>query len=460
MPELPDEPWIPDLGRQSGPIYLRIVDALAEARASGALRPGDRLPPQRELARRLAIDLTTVSRAFAEARHRNLIDAAVGRGTFVTARGDEAPILDLGMNIPPAPAGLSLPGLIRSGVDAILRRSSAEALLSYQSGPGSPAERGAAALWLQRAAGERLPLDRVGVGAGAQAVLTAVLLTLARPGDAVLTDALTYPGFIEAARMLGLRPVGVEADAEGMRPDRLAALAGAHRARLVYLNPTLHNPTTLVMPEARRREIVARARAAGLLVIEDDPYSPLLDDAAPPAFLALAPDLTYHVATLAKSLSPFLRTAFLAAPSAGALAGVAQALRSVTLMAAPLMTNLAAEWVRSGVAAQIVAAVRAEVKLRQALAARILPGHMRAHPHALHVWLELRNDAAAARIADTARARGLAVRPAIDFAVGPLPAEAVRISLGAVESRDKLAEALGKLAAMVDDPAPQRPVPV
>lgn len=460
MPVSPDDPWIPDLERHSGPIYLRIVEALAEARATGTLRPGDRLPPQRELARRLAVDLTTVSRAFGEARHRNLIDAAVGRGTFVTARGEEAPILDLGMNIPPAPAGLGLPGLIRGGIDAILRRSSAEALLSYQSGPGSPAERGAAALWLEPAAAGRLPLERVGVGAGAQALLAAVLLALARPGDTVLTDTLTYPGVIEIARTLGLRLAGVDADADGMRPDRLEALARAYGARVVYLNPTLHNPTTLVMGEARRREIAARARTMGLLIIEDDPYSPLLEAAAPPAFLALAPDLTYHVATLAKALSPFLRTAFVAAPSAGALAGVAAALRGVTLMAAPLMTNLAAEWVRSGVAAQVVAAVRAEVSARQALAARILPGRLRTHPHALHAWLELRDDAAAARIADTARARGLAVRPAIDFAVGPSPAGAVRISLGAVESRDRLAEALGKLAAMVDDAAPRPAIPV
>ncbi|TIV91573.1 MAG: GntR family transcriptional regulator, partial [Mesorhizobium sp.] len=55
--------WLSRLGEGPQPIYLRIVDALAAARSSGRLQPGDRLPPQRELARFLGVDLTTVTRA-------------------------------------------------------------------------------------------------------------------------------------------------------------------------------------------------------------------------------------------------------------------------------------------------------------------------------------------------------------------------------------------------------------
>lgn len=100
-----DSEWLPDLEGGDGPLYLRIAGALADARASGRLQPGDRLPPQRDLAQRLGVDLTTVTRAFAEARRRNLIDAAPGRGTFVTPGGPDEPILDLSMNIPPPPYG-------------------------------------------------------------------------------------------------------------------------------------------------------------------------------------------------------------------------------------------------------------------------------------------------------------------------------------------------------------------
>ncbi len=90
--------WLSPLEEGPRPIYLKIADALAAARSSGRLQPGDRLPPQRELARFLGVDLTTVTRAFTEARRRNLIDATAGRGTFVTPGEPEEPILDLGMN--------------------------------------------------------------------------------------------------------------------------------------------------------------------------------------------------------------------------------------------------------------------------------------------------------------------------------------------------------------------------
>ncbi|MCK5934846.1 MAG: PLP-dependent aminotransferase family protein [Fulvimarina manganoxydans] len=444
--------WAPDLTRGSGPIYLRIVDELARARAAGILRPGDRLPAQRELARRLEIDLTTVTRAFTEARRRHLIDAAAGRGSFVTSRGEEEPILDLRMNIPPAPEGLSLPQLIRGGIDGLLRRSSAEALLSYHPGPGSPAERGAASLWLERSAGERLSEERVGVGAGAQALLSAVTACEAEPGDTVLADRLAYPGFIDISRALRLRLVGVEADADGMRSDHLERLARDHEARLVYLNPTLHNPTVLVMSEGRRREITEVSRRAGLTILEDDPYSPLLGEKAPKSFLALAPDRTYHVATLAKCISPFLRTAFLAAPTSEHLDKAARALRGFTLMAPPLMTSLAAEWVRSGVAGEIVSGVRKEVGRRQALVTDLLPGSGARETAAFHVWMNLPKGLKSASVIEAARARGLAVSDAVDFSITESAPQAIRIALGAVESHDKLADALERLAPMLQPP--------
>ncbi|TIR96586.1 MAG: hypothetical protein E5X19_12940, partial [Mesorhizobium sp.] len=131
-----DLSWLSPLAEDSRPLYLKIVEALAAARSIGRLQPGDRLPP---------------------------------------------------------PSGLSLPALIRSGIEGLLKRFSAEALLSYHPGPGSPAERAAGSYWLA-AAGGRLPVERVALGSGAQALLAAVLLSQTREGDTILTDTLTYPG--------------------------------------------------------------------------------------------------------------------------------------------------------------------------------------------------------------------------------------------------------------------------
>src|SRR3954468_19990006 len=107
--------WAPTLEDRTGPLYQRIVDALSADVASGRLRHGQQLPTHRALAKALAIDLTTVTRAYAEARQRGLTEARVGQGTFVAegmVRQADAPspAFDLTMNLPPQPLAADLEG--------------------------------------------------------------------------------------------------------------------------------------------------------------------------------------------------------------------------------------------------------------------------------------------------------------------------------------------------------------
>ncbi len=110
----------------------------------------------------------------------------------------------------------------------------------------APAPRSTAppgALWLEPLLG-KLPAGRIVVAPGAQAALAAVLSLRARAGDTILAEQLTYPGLISAAAQLGLRVVGVETDGEGPLPQALEAACRLHAPRLVYLLPTMQNPTT------------------------------------------------------------------------------------------------------------------------------------------------------------------------------------------------------------------------
>src|SRR6185295_16566626 len=100
--------WVSEIAGRDGPRYQAIADAMADAIARGVLRPGERLPTHRALAEALGVDLTTVTRAYAEARRRGLIEGTVGRGTFVRgaavmAEPDAAAPIDLTMNLPPLP---------------------------------------------------------------------------------------------------------------------------------------------------------------------------------------------------------------------------------------------------------------------------------------------------------------------------------------------------------------------
>lgn len=437
--------WAPDLISGSGPVYLQIVDAIQQAIGAGSLREGDRLPPQRTLAQSLRVDLTTVTRAYAEARRRNLLDAVTGRGSFIAARKDPAaPAIDLGMNIPPAPRGVRLAEAISRGVADLSARSNIDMLMSYHPGAGSSADRAAAAMWLRPVLGDVDP-ERILVAAGAQSAMLSIVSSLLRAGDAIACEPFVYPGVVSIAQQLGMETVAARADADGMLPDALDEVCRTRRPKLLCLNPTIGNPTTITMPEDRRRAIVSVARAHGLTILEDDPYSLLARD-APPTFATIAPELVWYVHTVSKSLTPGMRVAYVVAPSAAARSELLPSLRAVSLMAAPLMTALLGGWIRDGVATAFLNGVREEAAARQALARKALPATMRAHPNGLHVWLPLPTGWDRYRLADSARRQGLAVSPSDAFKAGPQSEEAVRISLGAVPERARLGAALETLA--------------
>jgi DNA-binding transcriptional MocR family regulator len=148
--------WAPTLADREGPLYQRIVDALSADIASGRLRRGQQLPTHRALAKALGIDLTTVTRAYAEARQRGLTEARVGRGTFVCESMSPArhavapqPQFDLSMNLPPQPLEADLEGRITRGIAAIQREAGFSAHLNYREPGGSESERDIAAQWLR-----------------------------------------------------------------------------------------------------------------------------------------------------------------------------------------------------------------------------------------------------------------------------------------------------------------------
>lgn len=446
--EHPSARWLKRVNRAGGPLYLALVEALGSAIRAGELQPGDQLPPQRTVAGLLDIDFTTVSRAYGLARERGLVTGAVGRGTFVGVRraDDEAGVVDLSMNLPPPPSGVSLAGLLKETTRAILERTDTATLMSYHAGPGTLGQRAAAASWLAPVTGP-LELDRLLVCAGAQTALAAVLALVARPGDALIVEPLTYPGLLAAAAQRGLRLVACPVDGEGVLPEALDRLCAEERAAAVYLVPTTSNPAATTMGLERRRQVARIAAASGVAIIEDDPYSRLFDYPLP-ALASFAPERTWHIATLSKCLSPGLRTAFVVAPDVAAAEALDGALRALALMPAPLMTAVATSWIREGQADVLLAGVRAEARARRAIAAEVLP-QARGAAEGVHVWLDLPDGWPPARLHAMAQGRGLALVAADAFAAGEGYPGGVRISLGGPGSRAVLTGALKSVAAML-----------
>jgi len=434
------------LERRGAPLYLALVTALEEAIRAGELQAGDQLPPQRVVAELIGVDFTTVTRAYGAARSRGLVEGAVGRGTFVRARAsdDEAGRVDLSMNLPPPPQGVSLAALLKDTTRAVLERTDVATLMAYHPGAGTLGQRAAACAWLAPTLGEVDP-ERVLVCAGAQTALAALLASLAGPGDAVIVEPLTYPGLKAIGEELGLKLLPCPVDEEGFEPEALARLAG--EAKGLYLVPTLQNPTAATMGLARRRQVAEIARAADLWILEDDPYS-LLFDTPLPAVASLAPERAFHVATLSKTLSPGLRTAFLVTPEGPLAERAAASLRATSLMPAPLMTAVVTSWIREGAAEALLAGVRREARARRAIAARVLP-QAKGPAEGLHVWLDLPEDLAPERLRGLAQERGLSLVTAEAFGVGEAYPAGLRISLGGPAKREVLETALGKVAGLL-----------
>jgi DNA-binding transcriptional MocR family regulator len=440
--------WVADIPSGSGPRYLAIANAIGAAMDRGTLAPGDRLPPHRALAAALGVDLTTVTRAYAEARKRGLLDSAVGSGTFIRkVAGEESAqiVVDMSMNIPPAPADVSLRDLMRDGISKLLRGADIATLMAYRVGAGSREERAAGAAWLAPVCGQ-LPASRVLVCSGAQSAMLAVASSFLRAGDKVATEAMTYPGFRTLASYMGLQMQAVETDGEGLMPAALDEVCGRERPKAIYCTPTIQNPTTATMGVARREAIAAIARRHDLPIIEDAAYALFPHDPLP-ALSLLAPERVYHVATTAKSLSPGLRLAYIIVPPEdhGAVMGC---LRASTMMASPLLVSLVTGWIRDGAASAILTGIRTEAVARQALAAGIISRDLvAAHPEGLHLWLNLPRFWQRQDFVTYVRTQGLALVPSDAFVASPggSAPNAVRVALGVSPDHGRLTAALRSL---------------
>jgi DNA-binding transcriptional MocR family regulator len=441
--------------RGDGPVYLAIADAIAGAIGSGELPESTRLPPQRTLAKHLGIDFTTVSRAYAEAQRRGLVTGKVGQGTFVqrarppAASAAATGLIDLSMTLPPPFEDAGLIKRMWRGISGLEETGGLDLLLRYQPAGGATADRVAGVRWLSK----RMPgltLERVLVSPGTQSAMLAVICLLAAPGETVLTEAITYPGFRSLAGHLHLRLRGLPMDREGLDPDALDAACRQDNPKALYCTPTQHNPTTATMSAARREAVVAVARRHGIPIVEDDSYGALPTN-APPPLAALAPELTYCLGGLAKTVSPALRIAYLVSPDTRAAARVVGAIRATATMASPLTAAIATRWIQDGTADAVLTAIREETRARQAIAARILPPEaMMTHPEAHHLWLNLAKPWTRGEFASRLSSAGVGIVTSDAFALTQ-PTEAVRIGLGAPATRSALAEALQIVADLLNE---------
>ena len=116
-------------------------------------------------------------------------------------------------------------------------------------------------------------------------------------------------------------------DAEGVEVDAVADACKKLKPKALYLNPTLQNPTTITISDQRRRDIAPWRGASNCRLSKTMPMVLFPRTARPRALPAIAPDLTWHVAGLAKCIGAGLRAAYVVVPDTRSIWPFASALR-------------------------------------------------------------------------------------------------------------------------------------
>lgn len=358
--------------------------------------------------------------------------------------------VDFTRSIPPLPPAMA--SHLKAGLEQLARDPDLGLIARVAHPGGSAEDRQAAALWVTPRFRKPVAPDTVIVTNGTQSAILLLLEGLVGQGGLLLAESLSWGVVGHLARLAHVRLKGVPIDENGIIPEAFDALCRAERPKALYCNPTDHNPTTSMMPEARRLVIAEIARQHGVAIIEDDAIG-LLHPDAPRPISALAPDVGWYVMGLTKCLAQGLRMAYIVGPSSSELERVIGLnLRLSYWVPSPITAAVVSRWMLDGTAARIAADIYEENKAREKLALAILKdADLVIKPAAMHVWLRLpqRIDRHAF-IAELA-GRGVLVRAAEMFSVDEAPPpNAVRLSLSSPLLRADVERGLRTIAGVLE----------
>ena len=444
-------------------------------RRAARLTPGSLLPSVRELSAEYGASPVTVQRAMAQLAREGLVMSRPGDGTYVAERTKEAPRADSSWQLtvlgpatdPVANAAFELPVpgtlVLGSGYAdvslqplALLAKAARRAAANPRAWDRLPPEgHPDLRLWFARDVGGNARAEDVVLVSGGQAALAATFRTLVPFGGPILLESPTYFGALSVARSLGLKPVPVPLDAEGIRADLLEAAFASTGARALYLQPAFSNPSGVTLSEQRRGDVLRVAERAGAFVIEDDYARDLAFGTAPPAPLFReAADRVVYIRSLTKSTAPGLRVAGIVAK--GPVLGRLRTLRATEdSFLAGLLQDTALELVNASGWGSYVQKLRHTLRERRDVSVRALARHLplarlaRIPEGGFSLWVELpAGEDDVDFVAGAARA-GVSLTPGAPWFAAERPAPFVRISTAGATAADLEAGIvrLGSIAA-------------
>jgi len=359
------------------PTYLKLANLLEGMITSRSLRPGDRVPSVRQFSSQQRVSIPTALQAYTVMETRGLIEARPKSGFFVRARLYELvpapksaavirktscfvetdPLVSLladhaGSKLVPLGAALPsadlLPGEKLARTMAAIARKLGPESTDYDVAPGSEILRREIARRSLEWGGALKPDDLI-VTVGATEALSLALRATCKPGDYVVVESPTYFGLARMVHDLGLKALPVPVDSiNGIDLEILKKTLSKHHVSACVLIPNFHNPVGFVMPDERKKEVVAMFSKRGIPVIEDDIYGDLQhQDLRPRCLKAFDPDGSVILcSSYSKTLAPGYRVGYMAA---GRWHDKALELKRSTTFSGSLLPTLAvAEFLKNG----------------------------------------------------------------------------------------------------------------
>ncbi|MFL4470997.1 PLP-dependent aminotransferase family protein [Tateyamaria armeniaca] len=464
-----DTIWRENLLETAGPKYKAVMQAIRDKIATEALMPGEKLPPVRDLAWKLGITPGTVARAYTLLTDDGTLVAEVGRGTFVATPDTKAPLwVDIPLEVDSTThnsdyqsyqVNLFSPHLPNVGQAPLIRTLLAEVaadppsgMMHYPTRAGARPAREAALQWLSSAPLGSISEQDIQLAHGGQNAILLILQALLRGRrPAVLVEELAYPGFRRAAELLRADVIPVAMDADGVMPDALEAAIKANDAQIFCTSPEVHNPTCGFTPESRRAEIVEVIRRHDLQILEDDCYR--LGAAQAASYRMLAPERSWYISSISKSVTPALRIGIAVAPKDKAATLRRTAEYSFFGLATP-MTDLAARLLIHPDLPAIMTRARDEIGDYVRAAVNVLGGYdLEWRTDVPFLWLRLPEGWRAGAFVQAAEAQGVRIRAAEEYACREARApHAVRFAVNAGVGLESFEAAILRLRDLLDNP--------
>lgn len=439
--------WKPTINKNVKSLYQYLAEQLELDIVNGNLLPGTKLPPQRELADYLDLNVSTISKAFRLCEQKGLLSAKVGSGTFVSfdalsnayllSDSKLQGIVEMGATIP-EPASYDP---LMSQLKVMVQEPDFAKWFSY-SRPNDEIWQKDAAVKLMRKSGYVTTADSILFSNGGQNAITAILAGLCSRGDKIGTDPHTYPGLKTAAGMLGIQLVPIKQKDDEMDGEALINACKNENLKGIYLVPDYHNPTTHRLSLSGRKTFAGIAKEYGIFIIEDATY-PLMCKESMPAVASYAPEHVIYIASLSKSMGPGLRMAYVSVPKRYKTL-LANALYNMNISVSPLLAELAARMIVSNSIDHIIEGHRRQTIERNRLVNKYLSGYdCQGDESCIFRWLKLPSKITSTEFESLALEKGVQVYAAERFSVGNfVPERAVRVSVSAPENIEELEKGL------------------